>query len=67
MENETVINADGLFEDHVSICEECKGSNVQLAIWINPNTKSYCGDFEGEWCDDCEKHVDFEYAIREAK
>lgn len=43
-------------------CEECKGNNVQVKAWINPNTNKITDTNVGDecmntdtWCDDCNK------------
>ena len=42
-------------------CPMCKGTNVLIAIWTNPNTADLRwdgGDAPVDpWCDDCEDHV----------
>ena len=45
-------------------CNDCKGTNVQCAMWVNPNTHKVFDDF-GEWnyqgstwCDDCQEHTE---------
>ena len=39
-------------------CPMCKGTNVLLAIWTNPNTADHGGDAPVDpWCNDCEDHV----------
>lgn len=44
-------------------CTECKGTNVQVAMWVRPNTRQILDDFgsfdhtDTKWCDDCQDHV----------
>ena len=43
-------------------CAECKGTNIQVAMWVNPNTYEVHGDYgswgnyDTHWCEDCEEH-----------
>ena len=43
-------------------CSICKGTNVQIKQWVNPNTNEVdnTGDIEMEdcWCQDCGEHTD---------
>lgn len=44
-------------------CSECGNSNVEIRMWVNPNTKAIgdrCSDFteEDNWCKTCEEHVE---------
>ena len=48
-------------------CAECKGTNIQLIGWINPNTMEaveLTGDTDGDtgetWCEDCDAHMPLE-------
>lgn len=36
-------------------CSKCKGTNIQVKAWIDPNTNEYISDIEGDdcWCEDC--------------
>lgn len=45
-------------------CARCKGTNVQHAMWVNPNTDEVFDEFgswcagDNSWCEDCEAHTD---------
>lgn len=45
-------------------CTKCKGTNVQIISWVNPNTNETdrCDDIDinEQWCQDCEEHVELE-------
>ncbi len=44
-------------------CRDCKGSNVRIAMWVQPNTKEIFDDFgdwnvtDTNWCEDCKDHT----------
>lgn len=40
-------------------CLECDSDEIQLQMWVNPNTNEIIEDVGGEeaWCDYCEKLV----------
>lgn len=44
-------------------CTRCKGTNVQLVAWVNPNTGKRIDDYRAlsdvdtKWCDDCCVHT----------
>ena len=43
-------------------CKECGGANVQIAMWVNPNTGKTIDDFgsfdeaDTKWCNDCDSN-----------
>lgn len=45
-------------------CRRCKGTNVQVATWVQPNTREIRDDFgswdelDTKWCDDCDDHTE---------
>ena len=45
-------------------CTECGGTNVEIKMWVNPNTneQSDTGGLERSdcWCKDCEEHTELE-------
>jgi hypothetical protein len=46
------------------VCELCGGSNIELKMWVNPNTNKLGdsasdGEEEDNYCNDCEQHVQF--------
>ena len=47
-------------------CAECNGTNIETKAWIDPNDDTVLdlasdGDIDGNWCRDCNEHVDFIY------
>ena len=44
-------------------CAYCGSSNVEMTMWVNPNTGENSGQSSGRfeeedcWCKDCEEHV----------
>lgn len=44
-------------------CKKCGGTNVQVAIWIRPNSGEILDDFgspdsyDTTWCEDCDDHT----------
>ncbi len=51
-------------------CEECKGENIVMRGWFNPNTDQITdidnADRNDFWCNDCEAHNGFEVVQFEA-
>ena len=44
--------------DGVLRCEECDGTKVHVAAWVDANTNERLDDAELDpWCEDCEEHV----------
>jgi len=49
----------------VIICDECGGENILQREWVYVNDGSTMIDsgptfeYEDQWCNDCNKHVDF--------
>ena len=47
----------------VLYCEECGSTDVEMKMWVNPNTEEIAGDCsspkeeEDCWCKMCEEHV----------
>lgn len=47
-------------------CAECKGTDIQCAVWVNPNTREAFDDFgswnniDTQWCNHCGEHTTFE-------
>lgn len=47
-------------------CTVCKGTAVQIPVWINPNTHEIHDDFgsfnqeEARWCETCQDHCSLE-------
>lgn len=46
------------------VCENCKGTNIQMKAWVDVNTLEYKDSVsdaeEGDnWCEDCQKSVYF--------
>jgi hypothetical protein len=40
------------------VCEKCGGTNIEIKVWIDPNTREHLYDAdEPAWCEDCEKNV----------
>ena len=43
------------------ICDNCGSSNVQMQMWVYPNTNEIVDDvsesLKDNWCDDCEDNV----------
>ncbi len=40
------------------VCEKCSKKNIEIMVWINPNTEEVSSDAGGDaWCPDCEEHV----------
>lgn len=45
-------------------CPLCGSTNVEMQMWVNPNTNDISGDCLGSgegddcWCCECEEHVD---------
>ncbi len=45
------------------VCETCGSKNVQVAMWVRPNTMEIVDDFgswkepDTKWCDKCEDHT----------
>lgn len=39
------------------VCSECRGNNVQIRGWIDPNTNEYISDCDDDecWCENCDK------------
>ncbi|MFW6247126.1 MAG: hypothetical protein ACOC22_03090, partial [bacterium] len=44
-----------------NVCSECGSTNVDVKMWVNPNTKHIGDDAildeDDVWCNDCQKHV----------
>ena len=39
-------------------CEECNGTKVHVAVWVNANTDERFDDAALDpWCEDCEDHT----------
>ena len=43
------------------VCAECGSPNVQIKMWVNPNTNEIGdgvsdGESDDNWCCDCERH-----------
>lgn len=48
-------------------CQECNGTNVHIAVWVNANTDERLDDAALDpWCEDCEEHVKLRTDSREA-
>jgi hypothetical protein len=46
-------------EDIKLICPECKGTNIQCQLWVNPNNGAISDDTgRYSWCFDCEAELD---------
>lgn len=49
--------------EEILACTECGGTNVEVAMWVNPNTDEIGEEFgsgttaDTQWCHDCEDHV----------
>lgn len=49
--------------DKTLYCAECGSTNVDIKMWVNPNTgmiSGTCSDLDEEddnWCNNCENHV----------
>lgn len=49
--------------DRTLYCDECGSTNVDIKMWVNPNTganSGACSDLNEEddnWCNNCENHV----------
>lgn len=47
----------------VLYCEECGSTDVEMKMWVNPNTEEIGGDCSSRkeeedcWCKECEDHV----------
>tara|TARA_R110000868_G_scaffold204449_1_gene452534 strand:- start:319 stop:501 length:183 start_codon:yes stop_codon:yes gene_type:complete len=49
-----------------TICKKCRGEDVRVQAWVNPNTDDVdeysVGDKskhqEDTWCDDCDEYAD---------
>ena len=43
----------------IYVCSTCKGQNIQIKSWIDPNTHEYkedaIFDHEDTWCADCQE------------
>ena len=50
--------------DIIFVCSECGSENIMERDWVNPNTGIGLGEaaneIEDRWCNDCDRHVDFE-------
>jgi hypothetical protein len=46
------------------ICDTCGSKNVQMQMWVDPNTREIfdeiSSDLKDNWCDDCEENVTLE-------
>lgn len=44
----------------VFCCGKCRGTNVQIQAWIDPNTNKYIDDICNDecWCEDCQEHTE---------
>ena len=47
------------------ICDQCRGTNIEQKVWIDPNDDTILdgcsdGEIEDNWCRDCEEHVKFD-------
>ena len=42
-------------------CKECGSENIQIRMWVNPNTSDIIGDCEDKecWCENCKEHTRF--------
>jgi|TARA_R110002110_G_scaffold1445_3_gene6173 hypothetical protein len=48
-------------------CQECNGTNVNIAVWVNPNTDERLDDAALDpWCEDCEEHAKLRTDSKEA-
>lgn len=48
-------------------CQECNGTNVHIAVWVNANTDERLDDAALDpWCEDCEEHVKLRTDSKEA-
>lgn len=73
-EDIAIIKSPEVFDgSYVIVCAECGSENVQVATWINPNTKEEGDDFGSwgesgtKWCYDCDKHVLLRFTYSEEK
>ena len=46
-------------------CTECKGKNVEIRAWVNPNDLKQIdfiedGGNDDNWCNDCDDHTELE-------
>jgi len=46
------------------VCALCGGTNIEQRAWVDPNSDIIIGscsdgDIDDNWCDYCEKHVEF--------
>ena len=43
----------------VLYCEECGSTDVEMRMWVNPNTEEIDGDCDDDdcWCCNCQEHV----------
>lgn len=52
------------------ICSKCKGTNIEVKIWVDANTlkvvDSDC-DIDDNWCRDCMEHTEFDLIDDEDK
>ena len=38
------------------VCSKCGSANIQIQMWVNPNTQEVMNDVNDEsecWCEDC--------------
>lgn len=44
------------------VCDQCGSANVEILMWVNPNTHEIGDDSieerEGNWCKECEENVE---------
>ncbi len=48
----------------ILVCNECRGTNIQVLAWIDANTNEYKGECglgnDDKWCEDCDEFVRFD-------
>ena len=52
---------------YVYKCQECGSENIQVKMWVNPNTNEVVDDECAEelcWCEECEAHQGFNCIIQ---
>jgi len=37
------------------VCSECKGEDVIVKGWYNPNERYEATDWDSSWCEDCKE------------
>ncbi len=47
------------------VCKECGSNDIEIPMWVNPNTNIPNGDYGSDgdeecWCNYCEDHTEYE-------